>query len=305
MSDIFNEIDQDIRQERLGRLWRRLGPAVIAVAVLIIVGVGGWRYWEHSKAEQAAAAGARYEAALALARDGKHAEADEALKAIAADAPEGYRALALFRAASEQAAVDPAKGIGAFEAITQDGSITPVLRDMARIRAGYLLIDTGSPADVASRVEVLAAPGNSWRHAAREILALSHWKAGDMAEARRWAEELVADVEAPAGSRARAQILLDLASGASQPGAAVPEEAPVAEAAPADAAQPGAPDSAAPQVAVPATSPVPEAGGALDAPSDGTTMPELPGSAGPDAAAPDAPAITEPPAADGAPAPQN
>lgn len=228
MSDIFNEIDEDIRREQLSRLWRRFGPLLILLAVLIVVGVGGWRYWEYSKAKEAAAAGERYVAAMALAQDGKPAEAEAALKAIANDGPQGYRVLARFRAASELARTDPAGGLAGFEAIAQDGSVSALLRDMARVRAAFLLVDTGSQSDVASRVEVLAAPGNAWRHAARELMALAAWKAGDVADTRRWAQDLIGDIEAPAGSRTRGQLLLDLASGADQAGtpeAAIPADA--------------------------------------------------------------------------------
>ena len=234
MSDIFHEIDEDIRRERLGRLWKRLGPYVIALAVLIVVGVGGWRAWEYYSKQQAIETGERYEAALALAADGKHAEAEAALQALAKDAPAGYALLSRFRAASETAQRDPAAGVAAFEVISDDASVPAVLRDLARIRAAFLLVDTGSQADVVSRVEQLAAPGNSWRHAAREALALAAWKAGNVAETRRWAQELIADAEAPGGTRARGQLLLDLAAGAEAP----PPPAPVENA---PAAAPAAP----------------------------------------------------------------
>jgi hypothetical protein len=231
MSDIFHEIDEDIRRERLGHLWKRFGPYVIALAVLFVAGIGGWRAWEYYSAQQAIGAGERYEAALALAVDGKQAEAEASFQALAKDAPSGYRLLSRFRAASEIAQRDQGAGVGAFEAISEDASIPDVLRDLARIRAAFLLVDTGSQADVASRAAPLAAPGNSWRHAAREALALAAWKAGNVAETRRWAEELIADAEAPGETRARGQLLLDLAAGAEAPPAPAPapvENAPAA-----------------------------------------------------------------------------
>ena len=66
MADIFNEIEEDIRRERMTRLWKRFGPIVIAVAVLIVLGVAGMRGWEWYSAKQAEETGARFEAALAL-----------------------------------------------------------------------------------------------------------------------------------------------------------------------------------------------------------------------------------------------
>jgi hypothetical protein len=256
MSDIFNEIDEDIRRERLGRLWRRFGPAIIAFAVLFVAAIGGWRYYEHRAEQQAHEAGERYAAALDLAREGNRAEAEPALRAVAEEGPEGYAVLARFRAATELAENDPAGAIAAFEAITQDGSVSPLLRDFARVRAGYLMVETGNAADVSSRVEALAGSGGAFRHSAREIMALAQWKAGDVAETRRWAQDLVADVEAPAGARTRGQILLDLASGADQPDIVPPVPAAVP-----DAVQPAeAPVAVEPAAPAADTPPAPDAG---------------------------------------------
>lgn len=219
MSDIFHEIEEDIRKERMERLWKRYGPYAIAVAVLIVLGVAGWRGWEWYSAQRAREAGASFEQALQLAREGRSAEAETALRDLAANGPAGYAALARFRAATELAATDKAAALGRFDEIAADISISSGLRDLARIRAGYLAVDSASPAEIASRVEALAAAGNTWRHSAREILALAAWKAGNADDTRRWAQELVADPETPSGTRARGQLLLDLSAGAA---AAVP-----------------------------------------------------------------------------------
>jgi hypothetical protein len=211
MSDIFNEIEEDMRRERMAKLWKRFGPVIVGAAVLIIAGVSGWRAYDWYSAKQAREAGALYSAALQLSADDKQSEAEAALEALAKDAPAGYATLARFRAASELAATDKPAAAERFEAIAQDISVSSLLRDLARIRAALILVDTGSQADVASRVEPLTAAGNGWRHSAREILALSAWKAGNLDETRRWAEELIVDPETPPGARARGQLLLDLA----------------------------------------------------------------------------------------------
>ncbi len=56
MSDIFREVDEDIRHEKYRRLWDRFGSWVIAVAVLIVVGTGGyrgWLYWQDTQSQSA------------------------------------------------------------------------------------------------------------------------------------------------------------------------------------------------------------------------------------------------------------
>ena len=48
MSDIFDEVDEEVRREQFKKLWERYGNLFVALAVLIVAAVGGWRgceYW--------------------------------------------------------------------------------------------------------------------------------------------------------------------------------------------------------------------------------------------------------------------
>ncbi len=98
------------------------------------------RWWE---AKKAAEAGAAFEAAITLSDAGKHAEAEAAFAKIAADGSSGYRPLARMREATELAQTDPKAAVAAYEKITNDSAASPVLRDLAALRAGALLIDAG------------------------------------------------------------------------------------------------------------------------------------------------------------------
>ncbi|MDQ4060490.1 MAG: tetratricopeptide repeat protein [Pseudomonadota bacterium] len=213
MSDIFREVDEELRRERLQRLWDRYGTYVIAAAMVIVLSVAGWRGWEYWEAKRAAESGDRFTAALDLSRQGKHQEAAQALDNLAREGTSGYAVLARFRAAGEKAeAGDKAGAAAAYDALANDGSLSPVLRDLAKIKAAYLFVDSESYEDIRRRAEGLAASG-SWRHMAKEVLGLSAWRAGDAAAAERWFNELVGDLEAPTNLRARAEAMLTLIAG--------------------------------------------------------------------------------------------
>ncbi|GGE47018.1 hypothetical protein GCM10007276_25270 [Agaricicola taiwanensis] len=215
MSDIFDEVADDLRRERAAQAWKKFAPYVIAVAVLIVVGVGGYRTWEWYEAKQSAESGDRFAAALALAEDGKAAEALAAFQAMGADAPQGYATLARFRAASEQAAQDAGQGIAAFTALANDTGLSKTLRDLATLRAGLLELDQGNIEAVRQRLEPLAEPGNPWRHQAREALVFSAMSAEDDAAAKRWLDLAEEDTELPPGVRSRLQIASGLLAGRS------------------------------------------------------------------------------------------
>ncbi len=207
MADIFHEVDEEVRRERLQKLWDRYSIYLIALAVLIIAVIGAWRGYEWWLAKQAAEAGAKFEAALTLSDQGKHAEAEAAFAAIAAEAPVGYRVLARFRAAAELARTKPADAVKDYEQIAADASLSETLQDLAALRAGILLVDSASFAEMRKRLDPLAAPGRTFRSSAREMLALSAWHNHDVTAARHYIDMMATDAETPPGARARAEVL--------------------------------------------------------------------------------------------------
>jgi hypothetical protein len=214
LADIFHEVDEEVRRERLQKLWDRYSIHIIALAVLMVAGIGGWRGYEYWQAKQAAAAGAQFEAALTLSEQGKHAEAEQAFAKIAAEAPAGYRVLARFRAAAEFAQTKPTEAVKAYDEVAADGSLGQTLQDLASLRAGMLLVDSAPLAEMSKRLAPLTEPGRSFRASARELLALSAWHNHDAAAARKYIDMLTADAETPPGARARAEVLAALIAAA-------------------------------------------------------------------------------------------
>ena len=210
MADIFHEVDEEVRREQLKRLWDRYSIYLIALAVLIVAGIAGWRGYEYWVAKRAAAAGAAFEAAVTLNEQAKYAEAEAAFAKVAADAPEGYRVLARMRAAGALAQIKPADAIKAYDELAADTSLGTTWQDLAAVRAGMLLVDTASLADMRRRLDPLAEPTRSFRHTARELLALSAWRNHDLAAAKRYLDMIATDAESPIGTRARADVLSGL-----------------------------------------------------------------------------------------------
>jgi hypothetical protein len=211
LADIFNEVDEEVRREQLQKLWSRYGIYLIAMAVVVICGIGGWRAYGYLEAKKAAEAGASFEAAMRLADEGKAQEAEAAFAKLADQTSPGYRALARLRAAAEITKRDSQAAIAAYDAIAADTSLDRKLRGVATLRAGFLLLDANAFDGVKSKVEPLTGPSGTFRHSARELLALAAWRANDAASARRWAEMIVGDSESPPSLRTRMEMLLALA----------------------------------------------------------------------------------------------
>ena len=213
MSEFISEVDEEYRRERILAIWRRYSGVIVAVAILVIAGIGGWRYWEHSQEQQAQAAASRFQDAVKLAQDGKSDESERALEALSQSAPGGYRLLARFRLAAETGKTGALDGAKAFDALAGDGAIPATLQDLARLRAALLRLDTPEVQAGEQALERLASPTNPWRHTAREILGLSAMKRGDYEAAGRWFDQVAADRDAPQGLRARLEIYSGLVAG--------------------------------------------------------------------------------------------
>ncbi len=215
VSDIFHEVDEEVRREQLKKLWDRYGNYVAAAAVLLVLAVAAWRAYMWWEAKKAAETGAAFEAAITLAESGKRSEAEAAFADIAGHGTSGYRHLARMREAAELAQTDPKAAIAAYDQIAADGSVGPVLQDLASLRAGALLIDTGSYQEAQRRLEPLAANDRTFRHTAREFLVLASWRAGNATGAKRWFDLIMTDAQTPAATRSRVEMLMAVGTGAS------------------------------------------------------------------------------------------
>jgi len=207
VADIFHEVDEEVRRERLQKLWDRYSIYIIGLAVLIVAAIGGWRGYEYWEAKKAAAAGAAFESALSLSEAGKHAEAEAAFAKVATEAPAGYRMLARLRTAAELAQTKRADAVKAYDELAADTSLGATLQDLAAVRAGMLMVDSAPLSDMRRRLDPVSEPGRTFRHSARELLALSAWRNHDFTAARRYIDMIATDAETPPGTRARADVL--------------------------------------------------------------------------------------------------
>lgn len=212
MSDIFHEVDEEVRREQLKQLWAKYGHFVIAACVLIVLAVGAWRGYQWWEAKKAVEASAKFDAASQLAEQGKFPEAERAFADLAREGTASYRTLARLREAAMLAERDPKAAVDSFDSIARDSSVGQPLQDLATIRAGMILVDTAPFSEMTQRLEPAAGVGAPFRNSARELLALSALRANDAAAVKRWTDLIINDVEARPDMKARAEMLATLAT---------------------------------------------------------------------------------------------
>src|SRR5499426_4705573 len=204
---LAREVDEELRREQLLKLWEKYGTYVVAAAVLLMIAVGGVKYYQYRTTVASEAAGARLAAATGKAAQG--ADANKLLEELSKTGPAGYATLAKFRlAATAREAGKAAEAAAAYDAIAKEGAGDPLLTDYARLQAATLKLDTASWTDMQNRLNDLARDANPWRASARELLGLAALKAGKSEEARQQFQRLLSDRDIPPSIAERARILM-------------------------------------------------------------------------------------------------
>ncbi|MBP2227445.1 hypothetical protein J2847_000725 [Azospirillum agricola] len=210
MSDIFREVDEDLRRDRAEHVFKKYGGAMIAAAVLLVAGTGGytaWRNWQASKQQQDTAA-----LVTAISQTAQGPEKGvEALAAYAGSADPRMAAFAQFNAAALLLRQGkPADAATIYDGIAANSAVDPVYRDLATLLGAMQRVESGDAAQLTARLQPLTADSSPWRFTARELTALLAARSGDTAKARGLFQQLADDQQAPSGVRSRAADLASL-----------------------------------------------------------------------------------------------
>lgn len=199
MSDIFREVEEDVRRERLEKWWKANGDYVIAAVSVLIIAVAAYIFWTRYEEGQRAKAGTAFVAAQQIVDP---ARAASAFGKIAATAPSGYSRLARMEQAAALAATgNRGKAIDIYKSIAAGSG---PIADVARIRAAWAMSNTTPRAELAQWLAPLTGTNTAWSQMGREILAYVDYHTGKTADALKEYQALSHDLQAPDGVRQRA-----------------------------------------------------------------------------------------------------
>jgi hypothetical protein len=255
VSDIFREVEEEVRRERLEKIWKEYGDYIVAAAALLILAAAAFRLWTFYEARERARTSDRYLAAEQLFASGQTRAAAQTFARLAKEAPKGYDKLAELQTANAVAASNKGEALAIYRKLVGDND--EMISSIARLRAAWLLVDSAPKSDVESMLAPLAGNDSPWHQVAQEILAYADFHAGAIKQAQSEFQKLADDAKAPSGVRGRSRAMATfLAAGGDRdvgkvPFPAVPKlPAPLkATVAPGQQASPAAP--AQPAVAAP------------------------------------------------------
>lgn len=227
MSDLFREVDEEVRQEQIIQFVKRYGVHLIVAVVAAILLLAGYNYWQDQKNAEREALSERFGVAVSLLSDGKTVEAADSFEALAADAgASGYGLLAALSQADALAQSGDIEGaVAAYDAVAESSGTDRFFRDLATLFAANLLIDAADVSEMQGRLEALTGEDNPLRYSALELIGTSHYRAGQYGEAEALFVQIGDEANETSGVRLRAvQMLVIIRQ--NTPSAAGPAENP-------------------------------------------------------------------------------
>jgi hypothetical protein len=228
LSDIFQEVEEEVRRERLEKIWKEYGDYIVAGVALIVIAIAGFELWQRYELNQQQKASIEYDQATQLAATDP-ASAIPKLEELSKTAPPGYALLARFTEADALLANgERDKAIDIFKSISSDRN--EIIGNAARLRAAWAIVESAPRETIAGLVQPLNDPGSAWRFMAREVLAYADYRSREFDTAGREYQALADDGKAPSTVRVRAKAMASLikAGGISEFGTVPPVKAPPA-----------------------------------------------------------------------------
>ena len=202
MSDIFREVEEEVRRERFEQIWKQYGDYIIAGVALIVIAIAGYELWQRYEENRRLKASETFIAAQQLAETGNLNQASQAFAVVAKDAPDGYVKMArLSQAGVLQVSGQRSEALMIFKSIAKDDD--GLVGSIARLRGGWILASDGPRADLDTLIAPLTEPTSPWRFSAREILAYADFHAGLGAKAQQEFQGLANDKGASEPMRRR------------------------------------------------------------------------------------------------------
>jgi hypothetical protein len=212
VTDIFREVEEEVRRERYEKLFKKYRDHLIALTALVIIAVAGYQLYRVYQLRETEKASVAYEAAGQLLESGQPRAAEPQFAALAKSAPSGYAKLSLLAQADALfAANEHNAAIKLYEQIANQSD--PYLGAVARLHAAWTVVDGAPKSDVETLLAPLTDPNNAWHDLAREILAYADLRAGNAAAALTSYKQLASDPNAPSSLHTRATAMVRFLNG--------------------------------------------------------------------------------------------
>lgn len=214
MSDIFREVDEEVRKDKAAAVWKKYGIYVAIVCLAIIIGTGGRVFWREYQEGKRLDESRQYFAATLLAESGRIKEAISEFSHLNDKGDTGYGILAAFSEAKALGSSgDHAAAVTVLDDLSEDGSVAVEFRELAKLYAVMWLIDDAPLPVVEERLGALTKDNSIWRHSALELSANLMMRERDYNGARKIYHLLIEEEGVPEPLRIRSKAVVAAMAG--------------------------------------------------------------------------------------------
>jgi hypothetical protein len=250
LTDLFEEVEEQLRSDRYRSLALKALPWVLGVAAAVLIAFFAWWGWKHFEQQAVDKASEQYAAALEALEQGREPQAVTLFTEASKSRAKGYKSLALMQLGGIELSKNRVPQ--AVKDFDEAAAAAPseVIGDAARLKSAFALLDTAPRKDLETRLNPLLEDGRPYRVQAREALAFVKLMANDVAGARSDFTIISGMLDAPEGARARAKAAIGLIDSGSakevastvRAAAALPPIAPAPAAPPVQPQAPSVPE---------------------------------------------------------------
>jgi hypothetical protein len=212
---LIREINEDLREEQMMKLWSRFGGYIVGAAIAVVAIVAGYQGWKQYDISTRTNEGDSFYSATLLAESGNKDAAIQAFGQLSVDARSGYGTLAGFQQAALMADQGDIKGAAAlYQTLAKANASDIAIGGLANVLGAMLEINAGDydVAGMTLRLEAISSDDHPYRHSARELLGLVAMNAGNTTQALETFKRLSEDAATPKGTRERANNLVQYLS---------------------------------------------------------------------------------------------
>jgi hypothetical protein len=219
--EFLEEVEKDIRQEKLLQLWRQYGKQITAGVVAIIVVIAAYNLWGQYNRNKQIQMAEKLIAAQELITQGETTKAHAILTSLSEASNSTYRSLGLFQKAAlllqEGSPAKLTEAIAVYNQLAENKKMDLLWRDLATLLATMASIDLPDVKadDLLAKLEPLTSDQNPWRYLAKEMKGLLLFRKGEKAQSMELFARLVQDSQTPQGISLRSRLMVQIASAGS------------------------------------------------------------------------------------------
>lgn len=208
MSELVDEVNEDLRRQELEKFWKENGSWIIAGVILAVVFTAALTWWRQYSYDK------NMKQTTQMMEVVKTADTEKIL-AFADHSDKDHAVVARFSAAAIYAKrKDTDKAVAIYNQIENTTGVDATYRDLARLLSAGQRLGSSDPAALHTDLAPLVKPGNAWRLSALELEALVYARENKMKEPAQDLAEITADPAAPEDMRMRASTLREFYVGA-------------------------------------------------------------------------------------------